>query len=183
MRDNPVTIHRTSRRSRPASATQLPTNNAPAAPVAGLSVGQKNRRINAMKHDQPGESDWKKFRMIVPELRERYLRKRNSEIIVILRDESSTPTNIFWTASERIEEIGRILRSCLDGHTRSTMMNYLMIMCRHQMLTEEDLGGFSEEVRGRCTEIQKEIAQQDADGKPPEAAQSPHELAPNTRLP
>jgi len=121
-----------------------------------------------MKHDQPSESDWKKFRMIVPELRERYLRKRNSEIIVILRDESSTPTNIFWTASERIEEIGRILRSCLDGHTRSTMMNYLMIMCRHQMLTEEDLGGFSEEVRGRCTEIQKEIAQQDGGGNAPE---------------
>ena len=98
--------------------------------------------------------------MIVPELRERYLRERNSEISAILRDESSTPTNKFWTASERIEEIGKILRSCLDGHSRSTMMNYLMIMCRHHMLTEEDLDDFSVEVRGRFTEIQKELAQQ-----------------------
>ena len=136
-----------------------------------------------MKQDQPSEPDWKKFRMIVPELRERYLRERNSEIIAILRDESSTPTNKFWTASERIEEIGKILRSCLDGHSRSTMMNYLMIMCRHKLLTEEDLGGFSEEVRDRCTAIQNEIAQQGADGKPPSAAQPPHGLNPNTRLP
>jgi len=126
-----------------------------------------------MKHDRPSESDWKKFRAIVPELRERYLRERNSELSAILRDESSTPTTQFWTASERIEEIGKILRSCLDGHSRSTMMNYLMIMYRHQMLTEEDLDGFSEEVRGRLgrlAEFQEGFAQQaDAsDGdKPP----------------
>ena len=135
---------------RRATTPQPQTLANPAALRQSEALG---RRINAMKHDQPSESDWKKFRMIVPELRERYLRERNSEIIAILRDESSTPTNKFWTASERIEEIGRILRSCLDGHSRSTMMNYLMIMYRHQMLTEEDLGGFSEEVRGRCAEI------------------------------
>ena len=126
-----------------------------------------------MKHDRPSESDWKKFRAIVPELRERYLRERNSELSAILRDESSTPTNQFWTASERIEEIGKILRSCLDGHSRSTMMNYLMIMYRHQMLTKIDLDGFSEEVRERLerlTESQIKPAQQVAasDGdKPP----------------
>ena len=32
-----------------------------------------------MKHDRPSESDWKKFRTIVPELWERYLCERNSE--------------------------------------------------------------------------------------------------------
>ena len=117
-----------------------------------------------MKHNQPSESDWKKFRMIVPELRERYLRERNSEIDAILRDESSTPTNKFWTASKRIEEIEKILRSCLDDHSRSTMMNYLMIMCRHQMLMEEDLDDFSEDVRGRLIEFKKENAQQDGGG-------------------
>ena len=126
-----------------------------------------------MKHDQPGESDWKRFRKIVPELRERYLRERNSEIAALLRDESSTPTNQFWTASERIEEIGKILRSCLDGHSRSTMMNYLMMMHRHQLLTDEDMNGFSDEVVGRLeriAEFDKGLAQQagesDSD-KPP----------------
>ena len=110
---------------------------------------------NAMKHDGPIESDWKKFRAIVPELRERYLRERNAELSAILRDESSTPTHRFWTASERIEEIEKILKSCLDGHSRSTMMVYLMMMYRHQMLTEADLNGFSEEVRGRLAGFPK----------------------------
>jgi hypothetical protein len=126
-----------------------------------------------MKHDRPSESDWKKFRTIVPELRERYLRERNSELGAILRDESSTPTNQFWAASERIEEIGKILRMCLDGHSRSKMVYYLMAMYRHQMLTEEDLDGFSEEVLerlGRLVEFQEGPAQQAAPSdseKPP----------------
>jgi len=112
-----------------------------------------------MKHDLPSESDWKMFRSIVPDLRERYLRERNSELSAILRDESLTPTNQFWNVSERIDEIGKILKSCLDGHSRSTMITYLMMMCRHQMLREEDLDGFSEEVRGRLADIQKTLAQ------------------------
>ena len=130
-----------------------------------------------MKHDQPGESDWKKFRTIVPELRERYLRERNSEMSAILQDESLTPTDQFWTASDRIEEIRKILRSCLDGHSRSKMMNFLAIMYRHQMLTESDLEGFSEEILERLeriTESQIGHAQQVVDGKPPEAPQPHH---------
>ena len=129
-----------------------------------------------MKHDQPSESDWKKFRAIVPELRERYLRERNSELRAILQDESLTPTNQFWAASDRIEEIRKILRSCLDGHSRSKMMNFLAIMYRHQMLTESDLDGFSEEILvrlERITESQIGHAQQVVDGKPPEPPQPP----------
>jgi hypothetical protein len=123
-----------------------------------------------MKNDQPSESDWKKFRTIVPGLRERYLRERNSELSAILQDESLTPTNQFWTASDRIEEIRKILRSCLDGHSRSKMMNFLAIMYRHQMLTESDLNAFSEEILERLeriTESQIGHAQQVVDGKPP----------------
>ncbi len=113
--------------------------------------------------DRPSESDWKRFRRIVPELRERYLRRRNSELSAILGDESSTATDQFWAASERIEETGKILRACFDGHTRSTMMSFLMMMYRHQMLTEDDLDGFSEGVRGRfwcLAEFQNEADQQ-----------------------
>lgn len=38
--------------------------------------------------DKPKESDWKTFRKLVPELRERYLRQRNAELNAILHDES-----------------------------------------------------------------------------------------------
>lgn len=102
-----------------------------------------------MTNNQPAESDWKNFRSIVPELRERYLRARNTELISILQGESLTPTEKFWTASERIDEIGDILRACLDDHRRSRMMHALRLMYHHKMITDEDLDGFSEEVRRR----------------------------------
>lgn len=100
-----------------------------------------------MTGNQPAESDWKRFKAIVPELRERYLRGRNTELISILQGEASTPTEKFWTASQRMEEIGGILRTCLDDHRRSTMMHSLRLMYHHRMISNEDLSGFSEEVR------------------------------------
>lgn len=111
------------------------------------------RKNNAMKHDRPHEADWKNFRKIVPGLQERYLRERNAELSAMLRDESLTPTNQFWTASDQIDEIGKILRLCFAGHSRSKMIHYLMIMYRYQMLTEEDLDGFSDEVRERLEQF------------------------------
>ena len=53
---------------------------------------------------KPKESDWKTFRNRVPEWRERYLRKKNKEIIRILTDENKTPTEQFWEAKEKMEK-------------------------------------------------------------------------------
>jgi len=86
---------------------------------------------------------------MVPELRERYLRKRNAELMAMLQDESLTQTEKFWSTNERMEEIGKILQTCLDGHSRSKMMMFLMIMYRYRMIEDQDLEGFSDEVRTR----------------------------------
>jgi hypothetical protein len=102
-----------------------------------------------MMRDQPAESDWKMFKAMVPEWRERYLRERNIELISILQDEASTPTERFWSASERMEKIGGVLRACLDDHKRSNMMSALRLMYHHQLISDEDLKGFSGEVRER----------------------------------
>lgn len=119
--------------------------------------------IARMTNNETNEADWKKFRVMVPELRERYLRQRNSELIAILEDESLTATEKFWTASERMEEIGKILRCCLDGHTRSRMRDFLASMYRCRMLGDQDLVGLSDEVRewiARLVEIEKEFGRQ-----------------------
>ena len=102
-----------------------------------------------MMREQPEQKDWKRFRALVPELRERYLRGRNAELMAILQDDSLTPTEKFWSASERMEEIKKILRACLDGHSRSKMMSFLMLMYRYRMIADQDLEGFSDEVRMR----------------------------------
>jgi hypothetical protein len=102
-----------------------------------------------MTNNEPAESDWKMFRSIVPALRERYLRARNTELMAVFQSESLTPTEQFWKVNKRMEEIGGILRTCLDGHRRSQMMHAMRLMHHHQMITDEDLNGFSEEVRER----------------------------------
>ncbi len=52
---------------------------------------------------KPKESDWKVFRRRVPEWRERYLKKKNKEIIGVLSDENKTPTEQFWDAKEKMK--------------------------------------------------------------------------------
>jgi hypothetical protein len=106
-----------------------------------------------MTQNQPDESDWKKFRAIVPNLRERYLRDRNKEFIAILQRESQTPTENFWAAYERMGEIKSILEACLDDHRRSRMITSLSLMYRYQLLADEDLVGFSEKVRNSVANL------------------------------
>ncbi|RKX33574.1 MAG: multidrug transporter [Verrucomicrobia bacterium] len=98
-------------------------------------------------HDRPKESDWKAFRRMVPELRERYLRKVNRELIGILHAEGSSPTEQFWDVEERIRKESKILRDCLDGHSRSKMWMSVLLMYRYGMIGDEDLDCYSDELR------------------------------------
>jgi len=96
---------------------------------------------------KPKESDWKTFRNRVPEWRERYLRRKNKEIIGILTEENKTPTEQFWEAKERMEKETTVLVDCLDGHSRSKMHLYLFLMHRHGLIEDSDLEEFSGELR------------------------------------
>ena len=83
------------------------------------------------------ESDWKRFRKIVPELREAYLKEKNRELARILTDSKKTPTEQFWDAFEKMKKERKILVDCLDGHSRSNMFMSMALMCRYGMLKEE----------------------------------------------
>lgn len=97
--------------------------------------------------DKPLESDWKTFRKRVPEWRERYLRVKNEEIVAILTDRDRSPTEQFWNAKEKMSDEARILVDCLDGHSRSKMFRYLLLMYRHGLVGDEDLEEFSAGLR------------------------------------
>lgn len=97
--------------------------------------------------NKPKESDWKTFQNMVSELRERYLTEKNKEIVAIFMDEGRTPTEQFWDARERIEKERKILRNCLDGHSRSGMKWYMYLMYRHGMLSDLDLENFSDDMK------------------------------------
>lgn len=96
---------------------------------------------------KPLESDWKTLHKRVPEWRERYLAEKNKEIAAILTDDAETPTDRFWRAKKRIEEEARILCDCLDGHSRSKMQWYLLLMYRYGLVVDKDLDEFSDMLR------------------------------------
>lgn len=93
------------------------------------------------------EADWKKFRTMVPQLRERYLARVNGEIAAILRDPQKNETERFWDAFEKMGKEARTLGECLDGHSRSKMWLYMMLMRKVDMLRPEDIAQFSPELQ------------------------------------
>ena len=103
------------------------------------------------------ESDWRKFRAMVPLLREWYLTEHNARIAGKLVDSGKNETERFWDAMEEMEKQAKVLRSCLDGHSRSNMWLYVMVMVRHGMLRKEDLEGFSEELKSSAESVFKQM--------------------------
>ncbi|MCA9072612.1 MAG: hypothetical protein KDA84_27000 [Planctomycetaceae bacterium] len=97
--------------------------------------------------EKPSESDWKTFRKRVPEWRERYLNRKNQELISILSDENKAPTKRFWDAQRKMEEEAKILTTCLDGHSRSKMAMFLVSMYNHKLIEDHDLDEFSDDLR------------------------------------
>ncbi|HEY5550304.1 MAG TPA: hypothetical protein VIK52_00340 [Opitutaceae bacterium] len=99
------------------------------------------------------ESDWKKFSAMIPMLRERYLAAVNAKAAMILTDPRRSETERFWDAMELMEKEAKVLRRCLDGHSRSKMEFFMLDMIAHGMLKQEDLAGFGEELRGRLSQF------------------------------
>lgn len=96
---------------------------------------------------KPTKRDWKTFRDMLPELREHYLAERNKTFISMLNDEDRTPTEQFWDTLDAMKKEAKILQDCLDGYSKSDMDMHILLMLRHGLMNEEDLDGFSEELR------------------------------------
>lgn len=98
-------------------------------------------------HGKPKECDWKAFRKLVPEIRERYLQARLEEFSSVLSDEEHNATEKFWELDERTSKISKILRTCLDAHSRSKMEMFIGLMLRNELMSPDDLSVFSSELR------------------------------------
>ncbi len=99
-------------------------------------AGIDNKEINAT---------WKVFRKLVPDLRERYLQNINIKIKELSLAEGETETERFWNVQRFVKKEKKILEDCLDGHSRSTLIDFMLIMYRYGMLKKEDLSKFSKE--------------------------------------
>jgi len=97
--------------------------------------------------NQPLESDWEKFRALIPVVRERYLAARNVRVASKLTDPKKTETERFWEAQEEMAQEAKTLRRCLDDTARSKMWLTLIMMRGAGMLKKEGLANFSEELQ------------------------------------
>ena len=93
---------------------------------------------------KPKESDWKKFRNSLDKWRERYLKRINEEIRAIIEDDNLDETENFWDIVDFQKKEIKILRSCLDGYSRSNMVFHMALMKKYKMISEEDIAEFSE---------------------------------------
>jgi len=109
-------------------------------------INNGNRKMEQLK-----ESDWKRFRKMVPDLRERYLKVKNRELVAILMASDKTPTDQFWDTFEAMKKEQKVLVDCLDDHRRSTMLMSMALMCRYGMLNADDLKEFSEGLQGEMS--------------------------------
>lgn len=99
------------------------------------------------------ESDWKVYRDMVTDLRERYLRHKNQELAAMLSNADKTPTECFWDTYEKIKQEGKILTDCLGHHSRSNMTSSILLMLRYGIMKKEDLQHFSHTFRARIEEV------------------------------
>ncbi len=94
-------------------------------------------------------TDWRLMRRHLSEWRDRYLERKNKEIVAVLQDENKTPTERFWEAKEIMDKEAQILEYCLNGHSRAKMLRYLLRMYCYGLINRTDLEEFSPELRER----------------------------------
>ncbi len=103
---------------------------------------------------KPKKSDWIKFRDSLDQWRERYLKRKNYEIQAILEDGKLSETEKFWNIVDFQKTESKILRNCLDGYSKSRMTLHMALMKKHEMIFQEDIQEFSEELQAFLKNIE-----------------------------
>ena len=91
------------------------------------------------------ESDWKMFRSKLPGWQESYMEKLNNEYIALLASPGKA-SDKFWTLEKRIwqdkKKVGVVARM-----SRSNMYLNLLNLLADEVITLDDLAGFSDDLR------------------------------------
>jgi hypothetical protein len=91
------------------------------------------------------ESDWKLFRKLIPVWQERYITKLNKEYIGILIQDKNAST-IFWELNDRIKK-DRNSPGVILEMSRSLLVENLISLIKHNVITLDELNDFSEETK------------------------------------
>ena len=95
---------------------------------------------------QVKEKDWKLFREKLPEWQEAYMERLIKDYAELL-DGDEAASEKFWTLDKRIRADRKRLGVCVDEVSRSKLQNILTGLIIENIITEDDLQDFSEELQ------------------------------------
>ena len=84
------------------------------------------------------EKDWKLFRKLLPGWQEAYMELLSSD---------RQASDKFWELDKRIKEDKRRTGVLVSGASRSNMFQLIIILINEEAISEDDLKGFSEDLR------------------------------------
>jgi hypothetical protein len=105
-----------------------------------------------MSSDLP-ESDWRRFKEVRTKLLERYCCRILQEVAVASQGNEDTAHDRYLKVYQLIHERDKQMGNAFDDFRRSTAVMQLGIMRRMKLLTNEELGLFSEQTRIRVEGI------------------------------
>ena len=106
-----------------------------------------------MSSDIP-ESDWRRFKEVHTKAEERYCRRILEEVAAIVSGGAGGSAHDRYLKVYRlIEERDKQMANAFNDFRRSTAVMQLGIMRRMKLLTDEELGLFSEQTRTRVEGI------------------------------
>ena len=92
------------------------------------------------------KKDWKLFREKLPEWQEAYMERLIKEYAELLAGDKAA-SEIFWTLDKRIRADRQSLGVRVNEVSRSKLQNILTGLIIENVITEDDLQDFSEELR------------------------------------
>ena len=104
--------------------------------------------------NQIEKKDWKLFREKLPEWQEAYIERLIKEYAELL-DGDASASEKFWALDKRIRADRQSLGVRINELSRSKLQDILTGLMMENVITEDDLQGFSEELRdATCQWIQ-----------------------------
>ena len=100
------------------------------------------------------ESDWRRFKEVHTKAEERYCKRILEEVAAILsQGTEGTAHDRYSKVYKLIQERDKQMANAFDDFRRSTAIMQLGIMRRMKLLTDEEVGLFSEQTRTRIEGI------------------------------
>jgi hypothetical protein len=99
------------------------------------------------------ESDWRLFTKIHNKLLEQYCEQILEDVRTASRSAASSSHDRYRKVYDLIHQRDKQMANAFDDFRRSTAVMQLAVMRRMKLLTDEDLGKFSEQTRIRIEQI------------------------------